>query len=125
MYKVAIITNLLTGKKTPVFATTDHPDSSYGQPVWVDVDGMAYCQCGYVAIGYDIDEELTAAGKIGLNIFFLRRAAGLTQDELAERVGITRPQLSRIETARHSASVDTVADILAALGRRLTIEPVE
>ena len=67
----------------------------------------------------------TAAQLLGWQINSLRRAAGLTQDELAERVGITRPQLSRIETARHAASVDTIADILAALGHRLTVETLE
>jgi len=44
-----------------------------------------------------------------------RRAAGLTQTELARRAGIRVETLNRIEQARHSPSVPTVAKIEKAL----------
>lgn len=39
----ARIRNMVTGVEVRVHATIDHPDSSYGQPVWVDDDNYAYC----------------------------------------------------------------------------------
>lgn len=29
-----------------VYSTTDHPDSHYGIPVWVDCNYIAYCEVG-------------------------------------------------------------------------------
>ncbi|HOL87315.1 MAG TPA: hypothetical protein PLK32_08175 [Defluviitoga tunisiensis] len=43
--------------------TTDHPDSSYGIPVWVDKEGRSYGQLGDLIFGYiflpDENEEET------------------------------------------------------------------
>ncbi len=50
----AILTNRINGMSVQVHATTEHPDSSYGQPVWVDDDNQAYCQVGMEAPFYDI-----------------------------------------------------------------------
>lgn len=66
----------------------------------------------------------TAAQLIGWQISSIRRAAGLTQMELAERCGITQPQLARIEKATYSTNIDTISKVLEELGHRLTIEPV-
>lgn len=44
--KQAIIRNRMNGAQVLVHATTDHPDSHYGIPVWVDDDNYAYCQVG-------------------------------------------------------------------------------
>lgn len=37
--------NLLTGEEIEATATTEHPTSSYGQPVWVDENNVSYGQC--------------------------------------------------------------------------------
>lgn len=50
----AILTNKLSGESVEVHSTTEHPDSSYGQPVWVDNEGQAYCQCNLPNPLYDI-----------------------------------------------------------------------
>jgi transcriptional regulator with XRE-family HTH domain len=52
-----------------------------------------------------------------------RRAAGLSQDELAARAGTSRPTLSAYEHGRKSPTLLTVARLLAALGFELTIQP--
>lgn len=52
-----ILTNRINGMSVQVYATTDHPDSSYGQPVWVDDEGQAYCQVGMEAPFYDISNQ--------------------------------------------------------------------
>ena len=59
------------------------------------------------------------AAAIGERIATLRRAAGMTQAELAERVGSTAAVLSRVETGRELASVQRMIEIAGALGCEL------
>ena len=51
----AILTNKISGVSVEVHSTTEHPDSSYGHPVWVDDEGQAYCQCDLPNPFYDIE----------------------------------------------------------------------
>ena len=59
-----------------------------------------------------LDEQYEA---LGLNIAFYRRKCRLTQEELAEMVGIERNHMSNIELARTGASLDVVFRIADAL----------
>jgi transcriptional regulator with XRE-family HTH domain len=52
-----------------------------------------------------------------------RRAAGLTQDELASRAGTSRPTLSSYEHGHRSPTLATATRILAAAGYELTTTP--
>lgn len=58
---------------------------------------------------------------IGNRLSALRKLAGLTQRELAERLGIGQPALARLEK-RPDILVSTLRDYLAALGARLRID---
>lgn len=64
-----------------------------------------------------LDEMLTA-----------RRAAGLTQAQVAERMGTKAPAVARLENAlasgKHSPSIDTLRKYAAALGKRLEVHLV-
>lgn len=51
----AILTNKVNGESVEVHSTTEHPDSSYGQPVWVDDEGQAYCQVNMPNPFYEIE----------------------------------------------------------------------
>ena len=62
--KEAILKNLVNGMKVKVYATTEHPTSSYGQPVWVDKEGNAYGQVGMTSPFYEIT-ELNDSGENG------------------------------------------------------------
>jgi predicted transcriptional regulator len=53
----------------------------------------------------------------------LREAAGLTQEELAQRVAITQSQLSKLER-REDHRISTVRRYVAALGGELEIVAV-
>ena len=53
---------------------------------------------------------------LGLNIAYYRKACGLSQEALAERVNISRTHMSRIETADCAVSLDVVFDICDTLG---------
>lgn len=52
---------------------------------------------------------------IGLNILHYRKEQGLTQMQLAEKCGISRNYIQRIETAASSCTVNTLVDIAEAL----------
>lgn len=45
-----------------------------------------------------------------------RKAAGLSQEELADRVGIDRTYVSALERCVHAASVDLLDKVAKALG---------
>lgn len=51
----AILTNLVLGTQVEVHSTTEHPDSSYGQPVWVDADNNAYMPVGAANPFYEVN----------------------------------------------------------------------
>lgn len=50
----AILKNNVNGSEVRVTATTEHPDSSYGKPVWVDENNVSYCQVGMEAPFYSV-----------------------------------------------------------------------
>ena len=52
---------------------------------------------------------------IGLNILHYRKEQGMTQMELAEKAGISKNHMQRIETAACSCTLDTLIDIAEAL----------
>ena len=52
---------------------------------------------------------------LGLNIAYYRKERGLSQEELAELVNISRTHMSRIETADCAVSLDVVFDICDVL----------
>jgi DNA-binding XRE family transcriptional regulator len=70
-------------------------------------------------------EEAVEAGKqellaqvVGHRLAEVRRARGFTQQQVAERMGITKGRVSQIEQGRISGQ-DVVARFAAALGGRL------
>jgi transcriptional regulator with XRE-family HTH domain len=48
-----------------------------------------------------------------------RHEVGLTQDEIARRMGTTQSVVARLENAHHLPSLDLVTRYAAALGRRI------
>ena len=54
----------------------------------------------------------------------VRHAAGLTQAELAERAGTSRPTLSAYEHGHRSPTLRTAARIISSVGYELTVTPV-
>lgn len=53
---------------------------------------------------------------LGQRIATARHAHYLTQQEVADRAGITRPQLANIEAGRSRPSIDSFAEICRAIG---------
>ena len=53
-----------------------------------------------------------------------RQAAGLTQADIAARMGTTQSVVARLENARHMPTFDMVARYAAAINRRVDIHLV-
>ncbi|RYD60922.1 MAG: XRE family transcriptional regulator [Verrucomicrobiaceae bacterium] len=49
------------------------------------------------------------------NLWRARTAAGLSQDELAGRVGMDRGYVSKLENAKYSVSIDMIENLATAL----------
>jgi len=54
-----------------------------------------------------------------------RKQHQLTQRELAERIGVTKTVISRVESGKHSPRLEMAYDIANAIGLRLDIRLVE
>ena len=63
--------------------------------------------------------------RIAQMIYDARKSAGLTQTELAARVGTSQPAIARLESADYQGhSLDLVARIAIVLGMRLDVSLV-
>ena len=62
------------------------------------------------------------ASSIGPAIRQYRREAGLTQKELADRVGIEQSYLSRLEQGQETEQLRRIVSILKQLGVRATLK---
>ena len=75
------------------------------------------------------EEELDAErqnANVSRTLYELRKAAGITQEELAKRVNTTPSVISRLENEGYDGhSLSTLKKIAGALGRRVRIEFVE
>ena len=54
----------------------------------------------------------------------LRVSAGLTQQELAQRLGMKQQAIARLELAEKSVSLDTFERVLGVLDHQIAIVPV-
>jgi ribosome-binding protein aMBF1 (putative translation factor) len=66
-------------------------------------------------------EELAPAENLARLIIHKRTELGLSQEELAERMGTTASVISRLESGQHSATIKTLQRIAAALETRLVV----
>lgn len=65
----------------------------------------------------------TSAAGIGIQLRAARRAAGLTQQELARRSGVSRPTVGLIERGHPNGELGKVLAMVKALGMQLRVEP--
>lgn len=121
--RTAILTSKLTGRSFVCHATTEHPDSHFGCPVWVDEQGKAYCEVDKPSEYYDVDEDVDGNPRvvIGQRIAQIRKEQGMTQQHLADKSGVLRPNIARIEAGRYGMTVDVLARIAQALGKRIEL----
>ncbi len=58
-----------------------------------------------------MDNKTTKIYSLGRNIFKKRKQMGYSQNQLAEKVNISREHLAKIETAKRTISLDLLIDI--------------
>lgn len=58
---------------------------------------------------------------IARQVIHLRMIEGISQDELARRVGTTKSAISRLESGHHAPTVATLNKIAMSFGRELTV----
>ena len=61
--------------------------------------------------------------RIGWRIQTLRKLQGLTQEQLADRAGLQRQHVGRIEVGKYAVTVDVLQSIAEALG--MTIDLID
>jgi DNA-binding XRE family transcriptional regulator len=74
--------------------------------------------------GYQqVYEEEAAKSELWLQLIEARQAAGLTQQQMAERLGVSQAQVSRIEKRGYDAyTLNTLRRYVAALGEGFSLE---
>ncbi len=67
--------------------------------------------------------ELEPANQARRALIQARLAAGLTQQQLADRLGKPQSSIARLESGRHPPRLDTLTALADALGARFSIIP--
>ena len=68
-------------------------------------------------------EKQKVRDRIGLRIYTLRKMKELTQEQLADRAGIQRTHLGRIEAGKYAVTLETIQAIAEALG--MTVDLID
>lgn len=63
--------------------------------------------------------------EIGAQIKAIRESQGMTQQELADKTGMIRTTISKIESGKFGYSLDIIEKIILPLKAKLKIEVVE
>ena len=119
---MAKLINNVTKIEIEVRASYNHPACSYGRAVWVDKNNEAYTQVGMITPLYTvIPDEQDERERIGRDISELRKDAGLSQSDLAKKIGRARSYISAIENGKQHISINVLTNIAAALGARVEV----
>lgn len=71
---------------------------------------------GRLRVRREADPDRALAVCVAERVRFARAKAGLSQEALARRVGIARPNVARLEAGRHLPSLSTLRRVSKALG---------
>ncbi len=85
---------------------------------WQEIKAKKFSPDQLQQIDNAVEQEL-----LEMDLRALREAAGLTQEELAQRIAITQSQLSKLER-REDHRISTIRRYVAALGGELEIVAV-
>ena len=86
-------------------------------------------EAGYPAFDWQIMSETyykangteDVCRNIGIRVAQLRREAGMTQVQLAEKCGMAQPNIARIEAGTYATSIDVLSRIAEALGKKIEL----
>jgi len=111
--------NIETGKTVIMWPSTDHSQSSYGIPVWVDKNNADYGQCDLWPVPFGFTKIITEESRAreynlevrkmyGAWIRQIREEKGLTQQELGVKMKLDRSTISKIEDGKWNFGIDTL-----------------
>lgn len=60
--------------------------------------------------------------KIGQKLKSLRKEAGISQTEMAEKTGLKRQNLDRVESGQFNTGIDTIQKMCEVLGVEINID---
>lgn len=83
--------------------------------IWRVGDAVTYM------LVYDYDPAEQERIRIGDKIKGLRKEAGMTQTQLAEKCGMAQPNIARIEAGTYATSIDVLSRIAEAFGKRIDL----
>jgi transcriptional regulator with XRE-family HTH domain len=75
--------------------------------------------------GGDVPFRVYTADSLGAAIKHYRQQAGLSQAELAQRLGLNRTYLSNLERGKETEQLRRLIRILKQLGLRMTIQKAD
>jgi transcriptional regulator with XRE-family HTH domain len=64
----------------------------------------------------------SVAATLGAEIRATREKAGLSQEEVAKKIGMTRPNYARIEQGKTNVTIDSLLRIADGLGLELIVD---
>jgi len=67
-------------------------------------------------------QAIREEAEIAIRLAEARKDCGLTQADLAVRMGRTQPQIARMERAGYLGSIRSIAQFAAACGKKLTVK---
>ncbi len=67
-------------------------------------------------------ERTAVARAVALKVLAYRTEHGLSQRALAQKLGMTQPQLARLEVGEHNPTIDTLARLAQALDVEFAID---
>lgn len=76
----------------------------------------------YLRARYGVSDEAADAARVALLVYRLRSDAGLTQRQLAARVGTTASVICRLESSDYGGhSLSMLRRVAAAVGKRVVV----
>lgn len=69
------------------------------------------------------EQKQQTRDRIGLRIMTLRKMRGWSQQELADRAGLQRTHVGRIEAGKYAVTLETIQAIAEALG--MTVDLID
>lgn len=119
----AKIRNKTTGKNYNVSSTTEHPDSSYGKPIWVKEDYTAICAVGFESPLYElISVDVSDKETLGMILKNLRISKAKSIRDLAKECNLSKTTIVNVENGAYSPRIEIVTKILEKLGAKLQIK---
>ena len=108
-----------TGTLIDLFYPKEYAEMAVAEYEKQDKENGTYTPDFYEVKELDVEEYTRY--RIGMKITAIRKAAGMTQLQLAERCGMAQPNIARIENGTYATSIDVLSRIAEALGKRIEL----